>query len=166
MSAFERVRSVLAEPTPTDGAEMDHYELGSRWPWRTWPSFTTRSTGSAWLAASPAGPKGGTGTGRQGRRVVLVETARRLTARAAAAGSGPGPGTEEGAMLVPHRHEAGVFGAGHCRARAPTGRPAGPLPARAEQEEATLREAHGWVSVALWSAGAAILLVVVALWTG
>ena len=28
MPALGRVRSVLAEPTPTDGVEMDHYELG------------------------------------------------------------------------------------------------------------------------------------------
>jgi hypothetical protein len=44
---------------------------------------------------------------------------------------------------------------------------------RVQQEEATLRAAHGWASaarrragVALWSSGAAILLAVVALLTG
>ena len=44
---------------------------------------------------------------------------------------------------------------------------------RVQQEEATLREAHGWaraarrrVGVALWSSGAAILLAVVALLAG
>jgi hypothetical protein len=44
---------------------------------------------------------------------------------------------------------------------------------RVQQEEATLREAHGWAraarrraSVALWSSGAAILLAVVALLAG
>lgn len=44
---------------------------------------------------------------------------------------------------------------------------------RVQQEEATLREAHGWAraarrraSVALWSCGAAILLAIVALLTG
>jgi hypothetical protein len=44
---------------------------------------------------------------------------------------------------------------------------------RAQQEGATLREAHGWArparqraSVALWSSGAAILLAAIALLTG
>jgi hypothetical protein len=44
---------------------------------------------------------------------------------------------------------------------------------RVQQEEATLREAHGWAraarrraSVALWSSGAAILLAAIALLTG
>jgi hypothetical protein len=44
---------------------------------------------------------------------------------------------------------------------------------RVQQEEATLREAHGWAraarrraSVALWTSGAAILLAVVALLAG
>jgi hypothetical protein len=44
---------------------------------------------------------------------------------------------------------------------------------RVQQEETTLREAHGWArvarqraSVALWSSGAAILLAAVALLTG
>ena len=44
---------------------------------------------------------------------------------------------------------------------------------RVQQEEAALRQAHGWAraarrraSVALWSSGAAILLAIVALLTG
>jgi hypothetical protein len=44
---------------------------------------------------------------------------------------------------------------------------------RMQQEEGTLREAHGWAraarrraSVALWSSGAAILLAAIALLTG
>jgi hypothetical protein len=75
-------------------------------------------------------------------------------------------------MLTGHQHEPGLFDAGHCRACA---RQAGLLDhyRRVQQEEATLWEAHGWArgarrraSVALWSAGVAILLAVVALLTG
>jgi hypothetical protein len=72
-------------------------------------------------------------------------------------------------MLTQHTHEPGLFDAGHCRACA---RQAGLLDhyRRVQQDEATLREAHGWAlearrraSVALWSSGTALLLAVVAL---
>jgi hypothetical protein len=75
-------------------------------------------------------------------------------------------------MLVQHQHEPGVFDAGHCRACA---RQAGLLDHywQVQQEEATLRQAHAWAlearrraGVALWSAGAALLLAAVALLTG
>ena len=75
-------------------------------------------------------------------------------------------------MLVQHRHEPGVFDAGHFRACA---RQAGLLDhdRRVQQEEATLREAHGWAraarrraSVALRSSSVAMLLAIVALLTG
>jgi hypothetical protein len=65
-----------------------------------------------------------------------------------------------------------VFDAGQCRACA---RQAGLLDhyQRVQQDEAALREAHGWAraacgraSVVLWSAGAALLLAVVALLSG
>jgi hypothetical protein len=89
-----------------------------------------------------------------------------------AAASGPGRATEEAAMLVGHQHEPGVFDADHCRACA---RQAGLLDhyRRVQQQEATLREAHGLASaarqrasVALWSSGVAILLAVVVLLAG
>jgi hypothetical protein len=94
------------------------------------------------------------------------------TAERAVAASGPGRATQEGAMMVGHQHKPGVFDAGHCRACA---RQADLLDhyRRVQQEEATLREAHAWAlearkrtSVALWSAGAAILLAAIALLTG
>jgi hypothetical protein len=75
------------------------------------------------------------------------------------------------AMLGQHHHQPGVFDAGHCQACA---RQAGLLDhyRQVQQEEATLRQAHAWALeasrraiVALWSAGAAILLAVVALLT-
>jgi hypothetical protein len=74
-------------------------------------------------------------------------------------------------MLGQHQHEPGVFDAGHCRACA---RQAGLVDhyRRVQQEEATLRQAHGSraargrANVALWSSGAGILLAVVALVTG
>jgi hypothetical protein len=75
-------------------------------------------------------------------------------------------------MLVQHHHDPGVFDADHCWACA---RQAGLLDhyRRVQQQEATLREAHGWAraarrhaSVALWSSGAAILLAVVVLLAG
>ena len=75
-------------------------------------------------------------------------------------------------MLVGHQHKPGVFDAGHCRACA---RQAGLLDHhwQVQQQEAALRQAYGWAraacrraSVALWSAGAAILLAIVALLTG
>jgi predicted anti-sigma-YlaC factor YlaD len=76
-------------------------------------------------------------------------------------------------MLVQHHHQPGVFDADHCRACARQA--AGLLDhyRRVQQEEATLREAHARALeacrraiVALWSAGAAILLAVVALLRG
>jgi hypothetical protein len=84
---------------------------------------------------------------------------------AAAAAGGPGRGTRQAAMLVEHHHQPDVFDAGHCRACA---HQAG-LPdhyRQVQQEEATLREARWRANVALWSAGAALLLAVVALLTG
>jgi hypothetical protein len=75
-------------------------------------------------------------------------------------------------MLVQHHHDPGVFDADHCWACA---RQAGLLDhyRRVQQQEATLREAHGWAraarrhaGLALWSSAAAILLAVVALLTG
>jgi hypothetical protein len=90
----------------------------------------------------------------------------------AVAASGTGLETEEGAMLVQHHHEPGLFDAGHCRACA---RQAGLLEHywQVQQEEAALRQADSWAlearrraSVALWSAGAALLLAAVALVRG
>jgi hypothetical protein len=75
-------------------------------------------------------------------------------------------------MLVQHHHQPGVFDAGHCQACA---HQAGLLDhyQLVQQEEATLRQAHGWAlkasrraSIALWSAGAALLLAAIALLTG
>jgi hypothetical protein len=92
-------------------------------------------------------------------------------AAAAAAASAPGPAATEAAMLGQHHHQPGVFDAGHCRACA---RQAGLLDhyRQVQQEEATVRQAHAWALeasrraiVALWSAGAAILLAIVALLT-
>jgi hypothetical protein len=75
-------------------------------------------------------------------------------------------------MLIQHHHEPGLFDAGHCWACA---RQAGLLDhyRRVQREEACLQETREWAgmacryaSVALWSAGAAILLAGVALLTG
>jgi hypothetical protein len=75
-------------------------------------------------------------------------------------------------MLVRHDHEPGVFDAGHCRACA---RQAGLLDhyRRVQREEATLRdtyaravEASRRANLALWSAGAALLLAAVAVLSG
>jgi hypothetical protein len=67
----------------------------------------------------------------------------------AVAASGPRRGTTEGAMVVQHHHQL------------------------VQQEEATVRQAHGWAleasrraSIALWSAGAALLLAAIAVLTG
>jgi hypothetical protein len=88
------------------------------------------------------------------------------------AASGPGPATDERAMPVQHRHQPGRFDPGHCRGCA---RQAGLLDhySRVQQQETSLRQAHRWAlaasrraSVALWSAGAGILLAVVALLRG
>jgi hypothetical protein len=100
----------------------------------------------------------------------IVELRRQANRRRPS--SGPGQATTEAAMLLQHHHQPGVFDAGHCRACA---RQAGLLDHyhRVQQEEATVREAHGWAhaahrraSVALWSLGAAILLAAIALLTG
>jgi hypothetical protein len=68
-------------------------------------------------------------------------------------------------MPVEHRHQPDVFDAGHCRACAHR---AGLLDhyRQVQQEEATLREARWRASVALWSAGAALLLATIALLSG
>ena len=68
-------------------------------------------------------------------------------------------------MLVEHRHQPDVFDAGHCRACA---HEAGLLDhyERVQREEAMLREARWRASVALWSAGAALLLATIALLSG
>jgi hypothetical protein len=92
--------------------------------------------------------------------------------RAADWAGGPGRATEEGAMLVQHHHEPGVFDAGHCWACA---RQAGLLDhyRRVQREEARLQETREWAGMArryailaLGSSGAAILLAAVALLTG
>ena len=75
-------------------------------------------------------------------------------------------------MLVQHQHEPGVFDPGHCQGCA---RQAGLLDHywQVQQREASLRQAHRRAlaasrraSVALGSAGAALLLAVVALVRG
>jgi hypothetical protein len=97
---------------------------------------------------------------------------RRQAADRVVAASGPGPATEERAMPVQHQHQPGLFDPGHCRGCA---RQAGLLDHywQVQQQEASLRQAHRWAlaagrraSVALWSAGAGILLAVVALLRG
>ena len=67
-------------------------------------------------------------------------------------------------MLVGHHHEPGVFDAGRCWACA---RQAGPLDhyERVQREEARLQEARQRASIALWSAGAALLLAATTLLT-
>jgi hypothetical protein len=75
-------------------------------------------------------------------------------------------------MLIQHHHEPGVFDADHCWACA---HQTGLLDhyRRVQQQEATLRQAHGLASaarrhasVALWSSGAAILLAAIAVLAG
>ena len=75
-------------------------------------------------------------------------------------------------MRVQHHHQPGLFDAGHCQACA---HQAGLLDHywRVQKEEATLRKAHRWAlearrraSIALWSAGAALLLAAIALLSG
>jgi hypothetical protein len=110
--------------------------------------------------------------------VHLAERRRQAVDRAGggraapAAASGRGRGTTEAAMLVQHHHDPGAFDADHCWACA---RQAGLLDhyRRVQQQEAALREAHGWArvarqraSVALWSSGAALLLAAIALLSG
>jgi hypothetical protein len=78
-----------------------------------------------------------------GRRRQAVDSAGGGRAARAVVAGDPGRAAEEGAMLVGHEHEPGVFDAGHCRACA--------------RQRAI---------VALWSSGAAILLAAIALLTG
>jgi len=87
----------------------------------------------------------------------------------AAAAAAARPGATGAAMLMGHQHEPGVFDAGHCRACA---RQAGLLDHYrwVQQEEAALRQAHGWAleasrraSVALWRSSTALLLAAAAL---
>src|SRR5215217_3910741 len=170
------VRSVLARATPTRRIEMDQYELGvamaaahiaelrrdaDRWrlarriPGRIAGRRRNRTPGWSW------------GLGRHDHAVDCAGG----HAAAAAAASAPGPAATEATMLGQHHHQPGMFDAGHCQACA---RQAGLLDhyRQVQQEEATLRQAHAWALeasrraiVALWSAGAAILLAVVALLT-
>ena len=127
----------------------DRWRLAGRIPGRTARRRGNRTPGSPWVL------------GRHDQ-----------AADCAVAASGPGRGTTEAAMLVQHHHQPGVFDAGRCQACA---HQAGLLDhyQLVQQEEATLRQAHGWAleasrraSIALWSAGAAILLAVVALVRG
>ena len=76
------------------------------------------------------------------------------------------------AQIAEHHRQPGVFDAGHCRACA---HQAGMLDhyRQVQQEQATLRETQRWARgarrrarVALWWAGAALLLAAVALLTG
>jgi hypothetical protein len=140
---------VLAVAHLAELLRHDRRRLASRIPGRTQGRHRDRAAGSPRLL----------GRGAQ-------------AAECAVAAGGLGRGTEEGAMLVGHQHKPGVFDAGHCRA---CPRHAGLLDHywQVQQQEATLREAHGWAraarrraSVALWSSGAAILLAAVAMLTG
>jgi hypothetical protein len=170
MPCLEPVRSVLAEPTPTEGAEMDHYELGVALAVAHLAELHRQADRRRLASRIPGRTAGRRGDRAPGSRRVLGPHGQ--AAEGAVAASGPGRATEEAAMLVGHQHQAGVFDAGHCRACA---RQAGLLDhyRQVQQEEATLRGAHRWAlearrraSVALWSSGAAILLAVVALLTG
>jgi hypothetical protein len=127
----------------------DRRRLAGRIPGRTARRRGNRTPGSPWVL------------GRHDQ-----------AADCAVAASGPGRGTTEAAMLVQHHHQPGVFDAGRCQACA---HQAGLLDhyQLVQQEEATLRQAHGWAleasrraSIALWSAGAALLLAAIALLTG
>ena len=149
---------------------MDHYELGVAMAVTHLAELHRHADHRRLAGRIPGRTAGRRGNRTPGSPPVLGRHSKAVD-RAVAA-SGPGPGTEEGAMLVQHHHEPGVFDAGHCRACA---RQAGLLDhyRRVQQEEATLRQAHRWAlearrrtSVALWSAGAAILLAAVALLTG
>jgi hypothetical protein len=136
--------------------QADRWRLARRIPGWTAGRRGNRTPGSPWVL---------------GRHDHAVDCAGGRAAAAAAA-SAPGPAATEAAMLVQHHHQPGVFDAGHCRACA---RQAGLLDhyRRVQQEEAALREAHGWAleasrraSVALWSSGFALLLAAIALLTG
>jgi hypothetical protein len=152
------------------GVEMDHFEPGV-WMAVAHLAELHRQADRRRLASRIPGRA----AGRRGDRAPgspRVLGRRGLAAERAAAAGGPGRATGEGAMLAGHQHQPGVFDADHCRACA---RHAGLLDhyRRVQQEEAALREAHGWAraarrhaSVALWSSGVAILLAVFALLSG
>ena len=102
----------------------------------------------------------------------IAELRRQAANRRVVAASRPGPETQESVMLVQHQHESGRFDPGHCRSCA---HQAGLLDHywQVQQQEASLQQAHRWAraargraDVALWSAGAGILLAVVALVRG
>ena len=133
--------------------DADRWRLARRIPGRTAGRRGNRTPGSPWAL------------GRGGRAVD-----------GAGGGRAAAPGQAATEAVIPvqhhHHHRPGVFDAGHCRACA---RQAGLLDHyhRVQQEEATLRQAHAWAlqarrraSVALWSAGAALLLAAIALLTG
>jgi hypothetical protein len=135
--------------------QADRWRLARRIPGRTAGRRGNRMPGSPWVL---------------GRHDHAVDCAGGRAAAAAAA-SAAGPGPTGAAMLLGHQHEPGLFDPGHCRACA---RQAGLLDhyRRVQQEEATLRKAHGWAleasrraGVALWSSGAALLLAAIALLT-
>ena len=124
----------------------DRRRLAGRIPGRTARRRGNRTPGSPWVL------------GRHDQ-----------AADCAVAASGPGRGTTEAAMLVQHHHQPGVFDAGRCQACA---HQAGLLDhyQLVQQEEATLRQAHGWAleasrraSVALWRSSTALLLAAAAL---
>jgi hypothetical protein len=124
--------------------QADRWRLASRIPGRAAGRRADRAQGSPRVL------------GRHGQAADRVVAAR-----------GPGPATEETAMRVGHQHEPGLFDPGHCQSCA---RQAGLLDHywQVQQQEASLRQTHRWAlaaskraSVALWSAGAAILLAVV-----
>jgi hypothetical protein len=150
MDQYELAVSRIAELR----RQADRWRLARRIPGRTAGRRGNRAPGSPWVPV------------RHGQAADDADCGR---VAAAAAASAPGPAATEAAMLLGHQHALGVFDAGHCRACA---RQAGLLDhyRRVQQEEATLREAHGWAlearrraSVALWSSGTALLLAVVAL---
>jgi hypothetical protein len=149
---------------------MDQYELGVAMAVAHLAELRRQADRRRLASRIPGRTAGRRGDKPQGPSRVLGRHGQ--AAEHTVAAGGPGRGTEEGAMLVGHHHEPGVFDAGHCRACA---RQAGLLDQywQVQQQEATLRGAYRWAraarrraSVALWSSGAAILLAVVALLTG
>jgi hypothetical protein len=149
---------------------MDHYELSVALAVAHLTELHRQADRRRLASRIPGRTAGRRGDQAPGSSRVLGRHGQ--AAERAVAASGLGRETEEGAMLVGHQHQPGVFDAGHCRACA---RQAGLLDHywQVQQEEAALRQAHGWAraarrraSVALWSSGAAILLATVALLTG
>jgi hypothetical protein len=134
----------------------DRWRLARRIPGRTAGRRGNHAPGSPWVPVQYGQAPDVAGGGR---------------AAGAAAAGGPEPGATGAAMLMGHQHEPGVFDAGHCRVCA---RQAGLLDHYrwVQQEEAALRQAHGWAleasrraSVALWSSSTALLLAAIALLT-